>query len=290
MRPVFSCSLRLGVLLAVTCGLLSGQSKTNAGTVTIEVTDPGGTGVAHAEVAFSPPPEEGRRKLETDVKGKLTLKLKPGSYTLVVACPGFKTSSTLVTARDAEEIQRVSVRLQIGEAGSAMVETAPLFVLASDVSFKISTGQIVWQAGESITVLYRVKNISNAPLFVPREWEATCPANPHLWAWFEDSSGKHFVPGYGGDCSPSPQTIRARMTKEAVLLKPGEHFDGTFLLDTKLFGGLKPGVYRVEAALTGWTEEKFTDAEHSELKKIAGRFMAGEVSDSIRVTLTPSPK
>ena len=311
MRPVFSCSPRLGVLLAVTCGLLSGQSETNGGTVTIEVTDPGGTGVAHAEVRFSPPPEEGRRKLETDVKGKLTLKVKPGSYTLVVACPGFKTSSTLVTVRDAEEIQRVSVRLQIGEAGSAMVETAPLnsppnkcaisepaslvaqketFVPASDVSFKISTGQTTWQAGQSITVLYTVKNISNAPLFVPREWEATCPANPHLWAWFEDSSGKHFVPGYGGDCSPSPQTIRVRMTKEAVLLKPGEHFDGTFLLDTKLFGGLKPGVYRVEAALSGWTEEKFTDAERSELRKIAGRFMAGEVSDSIRVTLTPSPK
>jgi len=164
------------------------------------------------------------------------------------------------------------------------------FVPASDVSFKIATEQTSWKAGESITVKYMVKNISNAPLFVPREWEATCPASPHLWAWFEDSSGKHFVPGYGGDCSPSPQTIPERMTKEAVLLKPGERFDGTFLLDTKLFGGLKPGVYRVEAALTGWTEEKFTDAERSELAKMAGRFMAGEVSDSIRITLTPSAK
>jgi len=33
------------------------------------------------------------------------------------------------------------------------------------------------------------------------------------------------------------------MNKEAVLLKPGEHFDETFLLDPK---GLKPGVYMVE--------------------------------------------
>ena len=76
---------------------------------------------------------------------------------------------------------------------------------------------------------------------------------PHLWAWFEDSSGKRFVPGYGGSCGcGGPKTVRERMSKEAVLLKPGEHLDGTFLLDTKLFGGLKPGVYRVEAALTGW--------------------------------------
>jgi hypothetical protein len=76
------------------------------------------------------------------------------------------------------------------------------------------------------------------------------------------------------------------MSKEAVLLKPAEHVEGTFRLDTKLFGGLKPGVYRVEAALTGWTEEKFTDAERSELTKMAGPFMTGEVSDSIRITLT----
>jgi len=188
----------------------------------------------------------------------------------------------------------VKLRAQILQAGigcallaASLVAQKETFVPASDVSFKISTEQTSWKAGESITVKYRVKNISNAPLFVPREWEATCPASPHLWAWFEDSSGKHFVPGYGGDCIPSPQTIRERMTKEAVLLKPGERLDGTFLLDSKLFG-LKPGVYRVEAALTGWTEEKFTAAERSELTKMAGRFMAGEVSDSIRITLTPS--
>jgi hypothetical protein len=168
-------------------------------------------------------------------------------------------------------------------AVSCFLYIAPLvaqretFVPSSDVSFKISTEQDSYNAGESITLKYSVKNISNATLFVPREWEATCPASPHLWAWFEDSSGKHFVPGYGGSCVGGPQTISQRMSKEAVLLKPGEHVDGTFLLNTKLFGGLEPGAYRVEAALTGWTEEKFTDAERSELAKMAGEFMMGEV-------------
>jgi hypothetical protein len=171
-----------------------------------------------------------------------------------------------------------------------LVAQRETFVPSSDVSFKISTERASYKAGESITLKYSVKNISNATLFVPREWEATCPANPHLWAWFEDSSGKHFVPGYGGSCSVGPKTVSERMNKEAVLLKPGEHVDGTFLLDTRLFGGLKPGVYRVEAALTGWTEEKFTDAERSELAKMGSPFMAGEVSDSIRITLTPSVK
>lgn len=163
------------------------------------------------------------------------------------------------------------------------------FVPPSDVSFKVSTKQFSYKVDQSIKLKCSVKNISNGALFVPREWEATCPASPHLWASFEDNAGKHFVGGYGGDCSPKPQTIRERMSKEAVLLKPGEHLEETFLLDPKVFG-LKPGGYRVEAALTGWNEEKFTDAERSELTQMGGRFMTGEVQDSIRITLTPNAK
>jgi hypothetical protein len=163
------------------------------------------------------------------------------------------------------------------------------FAPASDVSFKISTDRSRYRTGEPIVLKYRIKNISNASLYVPREWEATCPASPHLWAWFEDSSGKHFVPGYGGSCSSGPKTISERMSKEAVLLKPGEHLDGTFRLDTKLFG-LKPGAYRIEAALSGWTEEKFSDTERDELAQMASRFMTGEVPESTSITLTANAK
>lgn len=176
--------------------------------------------------------------------------------------------------------------------GCALVATSVIaqrktFVPASDVSLKISTERTSYKTGQSITLIYTVRNISNAKLFVPREWTATCPANPHLWAWFENSSGKRFVPGYLGDCSPIPQTIRQRMAKEAVLLKPGEHLDGTFRLDTKLFGGLKKGAYRVKAALTGWDERKFTATERSELARMGNPFMTGEVRDTIRITLVP---
>jgi len=144
------------------------------------------------------------------------------------------------------------------------------FVPANDVSFTVSTQRRSYRAGEQITLKYRVTNISNAPLYVPREWEVKCPAAPHVWAWFENSSGQHFVPGYGGSCSPSSnsQNVSARMSKEAVLLKLGEHLDGTFQMDTTLFGVLQPGAYRIEAALPGWVEEKFTDAERSELARM----------------------
>jgi hypothetical protein len=173
---------------------------------------------------------------------------------------------------------------------TSLVAQRETFVPATDVSFKISTDRSSYRAGELITLNYRIKNTSNGPLYVPREWEATWPASPHLWAWFEDSAGKHFVPGYGGDCSSTPKTISERMSKEAVLLKPGEHLDGTFRLDTKLFGGLKPGAYRIEAALSGWTEGKFSDTERSELARMASPFMTGEVPDAMSITLTTSTK
>src|SRR2546421_6938424 len=69
----------------------------------------------------------------------------------------------------------------------------------------------------------------------------------------------------------------------AVFLKPGEHLDGIPRLDTKLFGGLKPGVYRIEAVLWSWRDEKFTDAGRSELARMGIRFCAGKVPNSTSV-------
>lgn len=79
------------------------------------------------------------------------------------------------------------------------------------------------------------------------------------------------------------------MTKEAVLLKPGDHLDGTFQFVSNLFD-LKPGAYRIEASVTGWTEGKFTNAEGSELTQVGSPFMVGEVSDSIRIKLKARTK
>ena len=164
------------------------------------------------------------------------------------------------------------------------------FAPANDVSFKISTASKTYRTGQSITLEYRVTNISQAPLFVPREWEVTCPGGPHLWGWLVDSSGKKIVPGFAGSCSATPQTIGERMSKEAVLLKPGGHLDGTFVFETRLFGELKPGVYKATASLSGWNQDKFIEAERDELARLASPFMTGEVLDSVRVTLIPASK
>src|ERR1039458_1856638 len=83
-----------------------------------------------------------------------------------------------------------------------------LFVPANDVSFTISTEQHNYGARVPITVKYQIVNVSNGPLYVPRAWDAKCPASPHVWAWFENSAGKHFMEGYGDPAvllhKPSP--------------------------------------------------------------------------------------
>ncbi len=169
---------------------------------------------------------------------------------------------------------------------TSLIAQKEIFAPANDVSFRVSTDRSSYRAGEQITLKYRITNISNSPLYVPREWEVTCPGAPHLWAWFEDSVGKHFVPGYGGSCSTSPKTVTERMAKEGVLLKPREHLDGTFRLDSTLFA-LKPGAYRIEATLSGWAQEKFTDADRSELARMGAPFLQGYIPSSVRIKLTP---
>ena len=58
---------------------------------------------------------------------------------------------------------------------TSLVTQKEVFLPPGDVSFKISTDQTSYKAGQSIMPKYRARNISNAALFVPRESEGTCP-------------------------------------------------------------------------------------------------------------------
>ena len=168
---------------------------------------------------------------------------------------------------------------------ASTVARSELFVSSASITFRISSEEKSYDTGDEVQLNYRITNISNAPLYVPREWESTCPTVPHIWAWFEDRSGNHLVPSYESNCVPVKQTIRERMSKEAVLLKPGEHLDGPIRLDPKAFH-LGPGRYRVEAAMTGWAAERFSADERAELEKMGHPFVTGEVPDSLTVILT----
>jgi len=52
------------------------------------------------------------------------------------------------------------------------------------------------------------------------------------------------------------------MAKEAVLLKPSDHLDGTLELNPTIFvGGVSPEPYRIEAVLSCWNQDEFSAAE-----------------------------
>jgi hypothetical protein len=160
-----------------------------------------------------------------------------------------------------------------------------VFVPANDVSFTISTDRKSYPAADNIIVRYEIKNISNRALFVPRgQWSVTCPASPHLWIWFEDSFGKHFIGGWAGSCSGEPKTMSERMQREAVLLRPTECIEGKLMLDPKVFQ-LKPGEYRIEASLDGWKDVDFNQQQRRELTTLGYPFLRGEVPTSIRIAL-----
>jgi hypothetical protein len=166
------------------------------------------------------------------------------------------------------------------------------FVPANDVSFTISAGRNDYAIDEQIVLKYQITNISNQPLYVPRGFQATAclehNSGPHVWGWFENSAGRHFIPGYGRSCGgtpgATPPPVIQRMNGAAILLRPGEHLDGELQLQPAMFS-LLPGAYRIEAVLTGWESDKFSEAERAELERMGNPFLSGEVPASIAVNL-----
>jgi hypothetical protein len=164
------------------------------------------------------------------------------------------------------------------------------FVPATAVSFAISAGQNSYAVQEPITLSYRIVNISNHALYVPRASLEGCPTvTLYVWAWFENSTGQRSGAGVGSSCSSGlgyvRPTLTERMNKAAVLLQPGEHVDGS--TGELNHAGFPPGAYRIEATLYGWRYESFSAAELAELARMGNPFLRGEIPASMRVTLTP---
>ncbi len=162
-----------------------------------------------------------------------------------------------------------------------------LFVPVNDVSFTIVCERRAYKIGEQVRIDYQVKNVSGKALFVPRgEWSATCPPSPKVWAWFENSTGRHFIGGYAGSCGAMRLGVSERMKKEALLLRPGEKYHDYILLDTTTFkNDLVPGRYRIEAALYGWRDAEFDDTEKSELRALRHPFLRGDAAASTAILL-----
>jgi hypothetical protein len=163
-------------------------------------------------------------------------------------------------------------------ATSTRTQAQQPFVHSNDVLFTVRTDHKEYNIGDQIVIHYTIKNIGNGAYYVPRsQWETKCGNPPHLWSRLEDSSGKHYEPGYMGSCvGPSRMSISERMRKDALVLKPGQKVSGSYSFDSKIFADrLKPGAYRLEAVLHGWNQS-FDKSELSELAGLGAPFLLGE--------------
>jgi hypothetical protein len=175
-------------------------------------------------------------------------------------------------------------------AAAVNIEAQQPFVHSNDLAFTIRIDHKRYKVGEQIVIHYTITNVSNGALFVPKsQWDIRCGDPPHLRAWLEDSSGKHYEPGYGGSClHPSPvdrMSISERMRKDALFLRAGQSVTGSFSFDSHIFAKvLKPGFYRLETALYGWNSH-FDDAQLSQLAAMGAPLLIGETHATIQVEL-----
>ena len=180
-------------------------------------------------------------------------------------------------------------------ASAVNIEAQQPFVHCSDVVFSIRIDHRRYKVGEQIVIHYTIKNVSNGAFFVPKsQWDIRCGDGPHFWSWLENSSGKHYEPGYGFSClRPSPEdrmSISERMRKDALLLQPGQSATGSFSFDSQIFAKeLKPGSYRLETVLYGWNLH-FDDAQLSQLAAMGAPFLIGETHATTQVELRDSSK
>jgi hypothetical protein len=112
---------KLIVFCAVLCALPALQAQQAATVpVTIIVTDPSAAWIPHAQVRIVPS-FDAASKTETDEKGRVAVRLRPGDYALAIESQGFKTSVTHFHVLESTEPQNVSVVLQVGGGGGVQV-------------------------------------------------------------------------------------------------------------------------------------------------------------------------
>lgn len=167
------------------------------------------------------------------------------------------------------------------------------FAHAHDVAFSINTDHKRFRIGEQIKINYRITNVGNGPLFVPRsQWDTACGGPPHLWALLEDSIGKHYEPGFiGGGLGAKAcdeVSLSEWLKKDAVLLKPQQSASGTFVFQFprgRFTQELKPGTYRLEALLNGWNTA-FTESQRRAVDTTPGSLLIGEAAATAQIELT----
>jgi hypothetical protein len=166
-----------------------------------------------------------------------------------------------------------------------------VFAPPRDLSFTISIDRSSYSAsGATIRVAYRLENVSNAAILVPREFKDTGCTDPehrpHLEAWLEDARGQSSRMGYGGSCGSTPgappPTTAEVLSKLATRLESRGRADGVLQIELPLHA-VTAGQYHLVATLSGWKDKTFPSAD---LSNLGARILHGDLKAVKNVTLT----
>lgn len=199
----------------------------------------------------------------------------------------------------AERPKAVSPPLLVALVLTALVgvsaQTAPIdgpFTSGGVVSLSITIEPLQYSVRDTIPVTYRITNVSKAPLYVPKGFEATAcledfsTRSPHILAWIENDVGQRVGPGYGASCASTlgvVPTLAQRLTA-AVILRPDETVSGP--LSVGLRQPSVGGQYKVGVTLRGWAASDFPAAYLDEIRTAGMPLLAGEWNASVTVALT----
>lgn len=161
------------------------------------------------------------------------------------------------------------------------------FAPMNDVSFAVSTERQSYAIHDAITAQYRIVNVSSRSVYVPRHLLEGCPTVvPHVSIWLENDRGQHSSFGYAASCAGTMgahESVGERMSREAILLAPGEHYEGPAPVFVP--PDATPGAYRIEATVYGWNPDNLSEADRVELGRMVHPFLRGEAPVSIAVEL-----
>jgi hypothetical protein len=132
---VIACLLCVSVLVTAQGPALSPANIP----VTIQVNDESGAVVAHAQVRLDPPAQNAPGDLTTDAFGRLSLSVKPGTYTITVSEPGFETASQrmgfVAADRDTQSApQTLSITLRVARLHGLVAYSGDSLILTGDPS------------------------------------------------------------------------------------------------------------------------------------------------------------
>jgi hypothetical protein len=150
--------------------VLHAQQETTV-PVTIQVSDPTGAGIPHAQIKLAPGPDKAPAKLETDEHGQFLVELKAGGYALSVSAQGFKNWAERIYVGNAEGQvspgQVVPVVLQIGDVSSPtpIYPRDSLVLIATPYHASVALSPADFRALPHITVKVNNGHINTAETY-----------------------------------------------------------------------------------------------------------------------------